>query len=318
MTPKPSPLLAAALAGVFALGLAGVARADEDDAAKPVKLPTEIQQKLGLKVQPLAARAAAATIAGYVKVLDPGPLAQLDSDIQAAEAAAEASAAEAARSKALNADGQAVSAKQVEAAQAQARADATKLTLLRRRVGLEWGEGVARLSARQREALLAEIAAGRAALVRIDSPSGEGLAGLKSVDIDLGPLGRARAVVLGAARTADAHLLSPGLIARASGPGVKSLAVGLSTPVRLTASAAATGVVAPRAALLRSQGKTWVYVRTAAETFMRKEVEGARVTSDGLFVPEGLKAGEPVVTQGAAALFAAETNVEEGGKEGDD
>jgi hypothetical protein len=204
-----------------------------------------------------------------------------------------------------------VAAKQVEAARAQARADATKLALLRRRVGLEWGDGVARLSGRQRAQLLADIGAGRAALVRIDTPSGEGLAGLKAVELDLGSLGKVRATVLGTARTGDPHLLSPGLIATARGAGVRSLSIGLSLPVTLTASAPVKGVVAPRAALLRSAGKTWVYVRTGPDTFLRKEVEEARSDPAGLFTRAGLKAGEQVVTQGAAALFAAETNVSE-------
>lgn len=309
-TRHPFPV---ALASVLILGACGwsAARADDDDAVKPVKLPAEIQAKLGLKSEPLKARASAATISGFVKVLDPGPLAQLDADIDAADAAAQASAAEYARSQALAADGQAVPAKQVEAARAQARADATKLALLRRRVGLEWGEGLARLSVRQRDQLLTEIAAGKAALVRIDTPSGEGLAGLKSVELDLGPLGQVRASVLGRAPAADPRLLSPGLIATARGAGVRSLAIGLTTSVKLAVSAAETGVLAPRAALLRSKGKTWVYVRTAGDTFLRKEVEDGRSDPSGLFVPAGLKPGEQVVTQGAAALFAAETNVGE-------
>jgi hypothetical protein len=89
--------------------------------------------------------------------------------------------------------------------------------------------------------------------------------------------------------------------------------------VKLTASAAVTGVVAPRAALLRSAGKTWIYVRTGPDTFLRKEVEDARRDPAGLFAPAGLRAGEQVVTQGAAALFAAETNVsEEGDAKGGD
>lgn len=300
--------------------LAAPAWADEDDAAvKPVKLPAETQRKLGLATQPLLAVTRAASLTGYMRVLDPGPLAQLDSDIQAAAAAAEASAAEAARSKTLNADGQALSAKALETAQAQARSDAAKLALLRRRVGLEWGEGVARLSAGQRGALIGEIAAGKAALVRIDTPGGEGLAGLHGLTIDLGSLGSVRATVLGAARTADPRLQSPGLIAKATGPGARLLSVGLTSPVKLTASAAAMGVLAPRAALIRSGGKTWLYVRTAADGFLRKAVEDGRVEPDGLFVPAGFKPGEAVVTQGAAALFAAETNiVEDDDKDGGD
>ena len=315
MTFRHSLRLAALLTSALVLGTAGVARADADDVAvKPVKLASETQAKLGLKSEPLKAKASAATVSGYVKVLDPGPLAQLDSDIDAADAAAQASAAELARSDALNKDGATVATKVVEAARAQARADASKLALLRRRLGLEWGDGLARMSAGQRGQLLTDIAAGKAALVRIDTPSGEGLAGLTSVELDLGSLGAVRATVLGVARAADPRLISPGLLAIARGPGARSLTVGLNAPVKLAVSAAVTGVVAPRAALLRSKGKTWVYVRTGGETFLRREVEDARGDPSGLFVPAGFKPGEQVVTQGAAALFAAETNVsEEGG-----
>jgi hypothetical protein len=310
MIPRTRLLLASALMAL----LAAPAWADDDDAAvKPVKLAAETQHKLGLTVQPLAAATRAATLTGYVKVLDPGPLAQLDSDILAAEAAASASAAEAARSRTLNAADQAVSTKALQAAEAQARADASKLALLRRRIGLEWGEGLSRLSGRQRGALLSEIAAGKAALVRIDTASGEGLAALRALDIDLGAMGTVHAVVLGSARAADPRLLSSGLIAKASGPNARALSVGLSLPVKLTVSGPVKGVVAPRAALLRSQGKTWVYVRTATETFVRKPVEDGRAEGGGLFAPAGFKPGEQVVTHGAAALFAAETNVSEDG-----
>jgi hypothetical protein len=175
------------------------------------------------------------------------------------------------------------------------------------------------MSGRQRAQLLTDIAAGRAALVRIDTPSGEGLSRLKTVELDLGPLGRVRATVLGAARSADPRLLSPGVIAVARGSGVRSLQTGLSSPVKLAASVPVAGVLVPRAALLRSKGETWVYVRTAGDSFLRREVEHGRSDPAGLFAPEGFKAGEQVVTQGAAALFAAETNVsEDEGDKGDD
>ena len=246
--------------------------------------------------------------------MDIGPLAQLDADIQSAEAAAGASAAEAARARALNGADQAVSTKVFEAAQAQARADAAKLALLRRRIALEWGAGVARLTAAQRGALIADVAAGRAAIVRIDTASGRGLASLRGMTLDLGELGSVRATVLGPARAADPKLLSPGVIAKASGANVGVLGAGLSIPVTLTVSGPVRGVIAPRAALLRSGGKTWVYVRTAGESFQRMPVEGGRLDAAGLFVPAGFRPGQQVVTTGAAALFAAETHVaEEGG-----
>ena len=304
-------LMRMAMAGAaLAALMAGPALAETE--VKPVKLAVEIQHKLGLAVQPLAAAVRVATLSGYAKVLDPSPLAQLDSDIQTAAAAASASAAEAARSKALNADDQAVSVKALQAAESQARGDASKLALLRRRLGLEWGAGIAKMSDRQREALIGDLAAGRAALVRIDTSTGQGQAGLRTVDIDFGPLGVFHGTVLGSARAADARLMSPGLIARVGGKNAGLLSNGLSAPVTLTASGPVKGVVAPRAALLRSGGETWVYVRTAEESFVRKPVEGGRPERDGLFTSIGLKPGEQVVTAGAAQLFAAETPAPKG------
>jgi hypothetical protein len=304
--------LTRALAGV-ALALLGALAARADDEIKPVKLPIETQRKLGLTVQPLLAATRTATLPGFARVLDPGPLAQLDADIQAAEAAAEASAAEAARARTLHADDQAVSTKVLQAAEAQARADASKLVLLRRRVGLEWGEGLARLSGKQRAALVQDLAAGRAALVRIDTASGQGQAGLKGVRIDFGALGVFQGVVLGPARAADPRLMSPGLIAKVVGKSAGVLSTGLSAPVKLTASGPVRGVVAPRAALLRSGGETWIYLKTAAESFLRKPLEDGMTDPEGLFVATGFKPGQQVVTNGAAALFAAETNVGEAG-----
>lgn len=306
--------LTATLAGV-ALAAVWTLAAQAQEGVKPVKLPLETQRKLGFVIEPLKAAVRTASIPGFAKVLDPGPLAQLDSDILTAQAAATASAAEAARAKALHADDQAVSTKVWQAAEAQARGDAAKLALLRRRVGLEWGVGLARMSDSQRSALVGDLAAGRAALVRIDTSSGQGQAGLRGVDIDFGSLGLFHGTVLGAARAADPRLMSPGLIARIGGANAGLLSNGLSASVRLTASGPMRGVIAPRAALLRSGGETWVYVRTAGESFLRKPVENGIVDPAGLFVPSGFKPGEPVVTKGSAALFAAETNVGEAGGE---
>jgi hypothetical protein len=304
--------LTRAVAGVALAALWALAAHAEDE-VKAVKLPLETQRKLGFVIQPLKAAVRTAAIPGFAKVLDPSPLAQLDADILAAQAAATASAAEAARSRTLNADDQAISTKALQAAEAQTRGDAAKLAQLRRRVGLEWGEGLARMSDRQRAALVADLAAGRAALVRIDTASGQGQAGLRGVDIDFGSIGLFHGVVLGAARTADPRLMSPGLIARIGGRNASLLSTGLSAPVKLTASGPIKGVIAPRAALLRSGGETWVYVRTAAESFLRKPLEHGMVDPGGLFVAAGLRPGEQVVTTGSAALFAAETNVAEAG-----
>jgi membrane fusion protein, heavy metal efflux system len=75
-------------------------------------------------------------------------------------------------------------------------------------------------------------------------------------------------------------------------------------------SSAAPGVLVPRGALLREDSKVWVYVQTAPESFMRREVVGYVPEPDGWFVREGFTPGDRVVATGAAVLLAVESPAE--------
>lgn len=292
-----------ALAVAMSLALASPAIA-----APPivVKLDVATQKRLGVATAPLIPRQRVASVSGFARVMDPVPLATLDSDIAAAAAALAASQAEAARTRALNAADQTVSKRAADAAGAQARADAAKLQLLRRRVGLEWGPGLADYSDAQRSRLVADIASGRAALVRIDAT-----AGLNPVrgtaTLDLGAAGRATATILGPTRSGDPRLQSTGLLGLVRGPQALQLGTGAVAPTTIGSGAAATGVVVPRAALLRTGGQTFAYVRRDGGSFERRQVIGGLPDPAGLFVAGGFRAGEAVVVVGAAQLFAAET-----------
>jgi hypothetical protein len=82
---------------------------------------------------------------------------------------------------------------------------------------------------------------------------------------------------------------------------------GTVAPATLAAGAETTGVIVPRAALLRTAGQTFAYVRRDATTFERRPIVGGLSDPAGLFVAGGFRPGEPVVVQGASQLFAAET-----------
>jgi len=291
-------------AGAWALVLLA---ADAGSAAEPLlKMDAATQARLGVATAPLQAASRNPTLTGFARALDPVPLAQLESDLEAAKAAAAASLAEASRTRALNAADQTVSKQAAEAAAAQARADAAKLQLLRRRVGLEWSPVLARWPDARLSRLVADIAAGRAALVRIDSASGLAQAHGTAM-LDLGPAGPVRAVILGATRTGDARLQSTGLLALVSGPQAALLGAGTVTPATIAEGAGASGVVIPRAALLRAAGRTWVYIRRDATDFERRETPPGQTDSAGLFVTSGFRPGEPVVVAGASQLFAAQS-----------
>jgi hypothetical protein len=270
-----------------------------------VSLTLATQQRLGVKTKALLAEKRRSQIDAFAKVLDPGPLAALDADLVTALAAASASRAEAARSRALNAAGGTVAAKDAEAAEAQARGDAIKAAFLRQRLGLEWGPGIARLSDARREALIRALVSGRAALVHVDTPSNVGQAGARTVKVDVGD-GSVAGVVLGPARTSEPRLQSSGLIVEVTGPSAILLSIGLTQSAHIDSGEPQSGVVAPRSAIIRYQGSTWAYVRVGAARFARRLLVDPVPEAAGLFVTSGLVPGDQVVTDGAAGVFAAE------------
>jgi hypothetical protein len=271
-----------------------------------LRMDAQTQARLEITTAALQGAYRNSTQSGFARALDTVPLAILDSDILTAAAAFAASEAEARRTRALNAADQTVSAQAAEAAEAQARADAAKLALLRRRVGLEWSPALAKLSDARRGKLVADIAAGKAALVRIDAASGlSGATG--TATIDLGSAGPVRAAILGPTRTGDPRLQSTGLLALVTGSGAMRLGAGTVAPAALVSGAGAEGVVIPRAALLRAGGQTFVYLRRDAASFERRAVVGGVADPDGFFVTRGFRPGEAVVTSGAAQLNAAQT-----------
>ena len=270
-----------------------------------VSLDAALQGRLGLKTEALTAQRHASQIDAFAKVLDPGPLAQLQSDLLSAEASAAASKAEAARAQALNATGGTVASKDVEAARAQAEGDASRVELLRRRLGLEWGPGIAAMSPARLAALIADLARGHAALVHVDTPSNEGQAGARSVEVDVGA-GSAHGVVLGPARAAEPRLQSSGLIVEVSGPSAVLLSVGLTQSAHINTTAAVVGVLLPRAAVIRFNGSDWAYVQLNSTSFERRLVADPIPEDKGLFVARGFHSGDQVIAEGAAEVFAVQ------------
>lgn len=291
-----------------AAAMLGLALLGGPASAAGVRLSPAVQRELGIATQAMTLTHRAAEVDAFAKVLDPGPLVQLDSDLATAEAAAAASSAEAVRARALHAADGGVSAKDTEAAAAQARADALKVEILRRRVGLEWGPGVARMSAAARGQLMRGLAAGKIALVHVDTHNDEGQAGARVVKVDIGD-GSATGVVLGPARAAEPRLQSSGLIVEVTGPSAILLSVGLTQSAHIESRTAQAGVLVPRPAVIRFKGSDWVYVRAGPGVFERRLLENPVPQPDGFFVPKGVSPGDEVVSRGAGALFTAEQSL---------
>lgn len=276
-------------------------------AAPPgVTVDRATQARLGLMSAPLQAVTIRPGLTSFAHVLDPTPLMTIDSDIEAAAAAAAASSAEARRARALAAADATIARKTAEAAAAQARGDAAKLLLLRRRLTLEWGGAIGALSARQRSALVAGLASGHTALLRIDTPAGAGFGAVRSAMIEAGDGRSAPARFLGDARAADPRQAIAGKLAIVEGPAAGRMAIGLTLPVRLLAGTAASGVFVPASAILRHAGRSWVYRRRSGTGFDRIPLAGTAPQAGGLLVRQNLSPGDVIVTRGAAQLYTAE------------
>jgi hypothetical protein len=270
-----------------------------------VAVSSDTQQRLGISTVSLSSVEQKTQIAAFAKVLDPGPLALLYSDLFVADAASSASGAEARRSAALHAADSNMSAKDMEAAGAQAKSDEAKRKLLRQRLGLEWGSGISRLSDPKLKELVQALASGSAALVHVDTPSNGGQKDARTVDIDIGT-DSVKGTVLGPARVAEPRLSSSGLLVEVRGPLARLLSVGLTLGAHIDTSTPVKGVLLPREALVRFRGSTWAYVKQSPDHFQRRLVQDGIPEDNGLFVPQGFTANELVVSDGSAQLFAVE------------
>jgi hypothetical protein len=307
-------LAACATAGSSAAVTAAAAEPGETagvpSGPKAITLEPAAQMRFGVLVTTLKAATAPRGVATTARVLDPGRLLQLDGELSSAAATFSASRSEALRTRKLYVEDRTASARAVEAASAQEQADLQKVNAARRQLALEWGGGIADLTAHHRSELLNELAHGHASLARVEIPAGVAMPG-PGVGIEL--RGNSESEVfagsaVGPLPTADPRLQTRGLLVEVKGDASK-LPIGqmLSAQVPVANDAPVAGVILPRSALLRRGSGVWAYVQTAPNTFVRREVHEYHPVAAGWFVASGFAEGERVVAGGAAALLGIES-----------
>jgi hypothetical protein len=67
-----------------------------------------------------------------------------------------------------------------------------------------------------------------------------------------------------------------------------------------------SGVLIPEQAIVWSAGQPWVYVQTDDDLYQRRTIQSGLTTAGGLFMEQGLDAGEHLVIQGAQMLLSEE------------
>ncbi len=272
-------------------------------------LDAATQTAMGLKIAPLEKASLRPEKKGYGRVLDPAPLAALFLEIQSEQAAYEASRKELERVRKLHELDQNVSARAVEVAQAAALRDQLQLNGAKAKLELNWG---AALSHRTNLAEFVQaLASFDAFLVRIDLPAGE-VGAADPVGARIVPLGRD-------ASPLEGQYLGPAGQVEVTTQGAGYLFIVSTRPAGLAPGAAVTGylvfpgrlmegVLMPRAAVVRSEGVSWVYVPAEAgeNQFHRKLVQLGAPLENGWFVGEGFSSGDEVVVTGAQQMLSEE------------
>ncbi len=264
------------------------------------------RQRASLKTANPAVTNLSAEVRGYGRALDPAPLVALVAEIANAEIVASASIPEFERLKRLSEQDNA-SARALQAAEAAAKRDQLAVRSARDRLLLAWGKAMA-----QQQDLLAfafSFATRERVLARVDLPAGESIAA--------SPLG-ARLVSLGDPdKMIAAEFFSPAPQVDPQSQGQGFLFVANGDPAWLAPGAALAGflqlagdpragVIVPREAILRHEGKTWVYVQTAPDAFTRRELTLDRPTEAGWFVTNGVTAQDAIVINGGQLLLSEE------------
>jgi hypothetical protein len=271
-----------------------------------IDLDPESQKRLGLKTTALDAVQFHPEIKAYGRVLDPAALATAAADLVSARAAANASQAELARLKTLVAQSNA-SAQALQTAEATASRDAAQAEAARTQLVAAWGKVIAGRDDLPK--FIESLAGGETALVRVDLLAGDALnsspesARLFAVSDPDHPV---EARFLSVAPTIDPQSQGRGFLFLVT-TNAPSFLPGASVTAYLPQPGEPlSGVEIPRDAVVRFNGRAWVYAQTGAETFTRREIDSSRPRPNGWFVMQRVRPGDRIVTDGAQLLFSEE------------
>ena len=286
------------------------AGAKEDADTPGVTLKAEEIRSMGITVQPAVAARYQGQVSGYGVVTALDTIAQADSDFLAAQAAASQSAAAAARARSLaTGEEAAISREQLEAAESKATADQAQLALARRKSEAAFGLNAPFRDAGSRARMMQELGSGAAVLVRVTFPATSGEAPAKLVISRMGPDAKSWTSTTIWDAPADPSVPGRSFYAIVRG---SDLAQNERVTAAIPSGQAQSGAKIPAHAVVFGESEAWVYLQTAARTFLRTKVTTDRPLNtgqggDGYFVTN-IKPGDKVVVDGAGLLLAHEVN----------
>lgn len=280
-----------------------------------VTVPVDMQRASGIVVTSLAATSMQPERVAYATAIDLQPLFDLGNrlvaahaDRNVARAQTDASQAQVARMQVLYQDDRNISQKNLQDARAAALSDQAKLvaaeaasTGIEAAIRQQFGEALARAAATPASGLWRQLASGQASIVRITFAASEAAPERVTIESTDGHPRNARK--LSAAVQVDPMLQGSAyfyLIAPPLPAGTRTLAhAALGKP-------SVPAILIPDSAIVWYGDARWAYVKTANDRFTRRLVPAAIPASGGMLTTSGWRAGDDIVTRGAALLLSEE------------
>lgn len=287
------------------------------EAKAGVTLDTETQERVGLKIETPASAQWQPEMKVYGQVLDPAPLVDLTTDLNRAEIALDSSSVELARDKQLKTENN-ISARAYHDAETTYSQNLTDAQAARFKIQTAWGRKIAEMTGpvevpanteRKPDKFL-EALRDATVLIRVDLPPGDRMENqgqtIRIVSL-AGNTAPVTATCFDLLPALDAQTQQQGVLFTADQKAGNRLIPGEAVTAFIkTAGEPVSGVVVPATAVLRHEGKGWVYVQTETNQFERVEVPLDRTMDGGWFVSENLSATNHIVTTGAQTVLSAE------------
>ncbi len=289
----------------------------EAPAKAGVTVDAETQERIGLKIETPAPAQWQPEMKVYGRVVDPAPLLDSFMELGRAEIALDGSQRELERAKQLKADNN-ISERAFQDATTTHAQDRAAMDALLLKIQTSYGRKLAGMmgpvevppgTQRTPDKFLEGLRE-NTILIRIDLPPGERLEN-NAQTARIVSLAESAAPV-----TATCFDLLPAMDPQTQQQGIL-FSADQSPTNRLTPGEAVTafikipgepvsGVVVPASAVLRHEGKGWVYVQTETNQFLRTEIPLDRQRDNGWFVSENLSATNRIVVSGAQTVLSAE------------
>lgn len=280
------------------------AAAPEKAAAKPgVTLDSATQLRLGLKLETPAAAHWQPKLPATGRVADPLAFQAAAADYEAARSTAAASQADLERTQKL-ADQNNASQRTLETAQAAAAHDALALKSAQMKFAADWGNHLASQSGLT--ALGEKLLAGEYTFIKLSLPVGQFPHPFPET-ATLYLLGAEDTAITNAKLADDLQIDPSTQVQTLLFTLNQKLPPNVSVTARLsTTGEPITGVTIPASAVIRHEGRGWVYTQSDTNQFIRAEIPLDHPVPQGWFVPDSQAVTNPIVTTGAQIILSTE------------